>query len=365
MIEIREYDDIEHPELARAWSALEGAGACPHVFLSAAWFLPWARRFAGDMRPVLLAGFDAEGAAGIAPFLRTPAGRLELPVNYVSQRGGFIALPERPGDKPGSADPFRDAVFRRLAGRRERLLLRSLTADEAGATSTAARSAGLLLNRLPARVSPYVETAGSWDEFLEGKPRKVTHEWERKIRKLERAGSCEVKRPVPGSDPHALVDSMIEIEQRSWKEESGTSITARGVSDFYHELVDSFASSPPPQSEFLPFWIELDGRPIGFLLGIAYRGTYFALKTSFDEEFRSLAPGVALFHRAIHYAFERGFSCFDFVGERARWKDEWATGHTEHTTLRLYPGSLGGVTRYIVDTHLKRIGKRVVGEGER
>jgi len=360
MIEIREYADIDEAELGQAWSELEHAGACPHVFLAEAWVKPWARRFASDMRPHILVGFDGARAVGIAPFFRTSTGRLELPVNFVSQRGGFIVRTD-PDDTPSQT--FSEHILRYLASRRERVLLRSLADGDVAAMRGAIRAAGFLQNGLPGRVSPYIDTSASWDDYLSSKPRKVTHEWERKIRKIGRAGTSEVKRLMPGSDPHPLVDAMVEIEERSWKEESGTSITQRGVTDFYHELASSFASCPADGCELLPFWLELDGRRIGFLLGIAYRGTYFALKTSFDEEFRKLAPGVALFHHAIRYAFESDCDRFDFVGQRARWKDEWATGHTVHETLRCYPKNVAGASRYFVDTHLKRVGKRVVGEG--
>ncbi len=363
MIDIREYTDVNDAALQAAWAGLETAGACPHVFLSASWVRPWAARFAAGMRPHILVGVSNDDGGprivGIAPFFRTPSGGLELPVNYVSQRGGFIVR----ADLPDDVRAFRASVLAHLASRRERLLLRSLVTSDAAATWDTARAAGFLLNRLPARVSPYVDTSGSWDEFLAGRPRKVTHEWERKMRKLERAGAHEVKRLMPGSDPHPLIDAMIEIEERSWKEESGTSITQRGVADFYHELAGSFIAERSAGSELLPFWLELDGRRIGFLFGIAYRGTYYALKTSFDEEFRKLAPGVTLFHHAINYAFEHGLDRFDFVGQRARWKDEWATGNIEHATLRCYPRSVRGVTRHFIDTHLKRVGKRVIGEG--
>ncbi len=363
MIEIREYTDMEDAALHAAWKGLESDGACPHVFLSASWIRPWAARFAGGMRPHILVGIAGdEGISrvvGVAPFFRTPSGRLELPVNFVSQRGGFIVRANETED----VRAFRAAVLAYLAARRERLLLRSLTVADAAAMWDAARADGFLLNRLPARVSPYVDTSGSWDEFLSERPRKVTHEWERKMRKLGRAGVYEVKRLMPGSDPHSLIDAMIEIEEKSWKERSGTSITQRGVSDFYHELAESFHPETHGCAELLPFWLELDGRRIGFLLGVAYFGTYYALKTSFDEEFRKLAPGVALFYHAINHAFEHAFDRFDFVGQRARWKDEWATGHTEHATLRLYPKSLTGVARHFIDTHLKRVGKRVVAEG--
>ncbi len=94
MIEIREYTDMKDAALRAAWAGLETAGACPHVFLSESWVRPWAARFADGMRPHILVGIaDDDGVSrvvGIAPFFRTSSGRLELPVNFVSQRGGVI-----------------------------------------------------------------------------------------------------------------------------------------------------------------------------------------------------------------------------------------------------------------------------------
>ncbi len=368
MIEILEYTELACDGVERAWSDLEREGGCPHVFLSPAWVRPWARHFAAGASPLVLVALSGDGAGsravGLAPLFRSASGRLELPVNSVSQRGGFVAAPDATRESGVPSGGVLAAFLKHVAGRRERLLLRSLTSPVADAVRREGSAAGLLLNTLPARVSPAVDTTGGWEAFLDSKPRKVTHEWERKMRKLERAGRFEVKRLVPGSSPRAFVDAMVELEERSWKGESGTSIAARGHAAFYHELAESLTADPPERTEFLPFWLELDGKLVGFLLGIVYRGVYYALKTSFDEDYRKLSPGVTLFHHAIRYAFETDISRFDFVGQRARWKDEWATGHTEHTTLRCYPRSPRGLTEYLVDTHLKRLGRRVAGEGE-
>ena len=176
------------------------------------------------------------------------------------------------------------------------------------------------------------------------------------MRKLDREGSVEVKRMASGSNPRDLIDAFVNVESRSWKEETGTSISGRGMGEFYRELAESLTRA----GAFRPFWIELDGRMIGFLLGAVYGGTYYALKTSFDGAFAKLSPGVTLFDHAIGDAFNEGLDRFDFTGRRARWKDEWATGHTEHVDVRLYPRGPRGTFACFLDSRAKPMMKRLL-----
>ncbi|MCK4408678.1 MAG: GNAT family N-acetyltransferase [Candidatus Eisenbacteria sp.] len=48
------------------------------------------------------------------------------------------------------------------------------------------------------------------------------------------------------------------------------------------------------------------------LYGAVHNGTYYAMKTSYDEEFSGLSPGVRLFHEAIRHPFWRGACIFRF-----------------------------------------------------
>jgi CelD/BcsL family acetyltransferase involved in cellulose biosynthesis len=222
------------------------------------------------------------------------------------------------------------------------------------ALESEARRAGYLLHARPGRVSPFIRIEGSWEDYVEGRTRKVTHEWERKMRKLERAGDVRVVCFERGMNTAALTDQFIAVEGRSWKESAGTSIGARGVGDFYRELSAALAAA----DSLLPFWLELDGRVIAFLYGAVHNGTYYAMKTSYDEGFSGLSPGVRLFHEAVRHTFGAGLARFDFLGERAPWKDRWANGWLEHVNVRLYPDTVSGRAAHLIDSRLKPLVRR-------
>ncbi len=211
-----------------------------------------------------------------------------------------------------------------------------------------------MLHARPGRVSPFIRIDGSWEDYTDGRTRKVTHEWERKMRKLERAGDVRVVRFERGMDAAALIDTFIAVEERSWKERAGTSIGARGVRAFYSELSAALAAT----DSLLPFWLELDGRVVAFLYGAVHNGTYYAMKTSYDEAFSGLSPGVRLFHEAVRHAFGAGLAGFDFLGERARWKDRWANGWLEHVNVRLYPDTVSGRAAHLMDARLRPLVRR-------
>ena len=360
MTEIREYRDLTDPELAAAWDSLEREGACPALFASRAWVTAWAASFARGLEPALILGLDASGApVGLAPLF---AGREEavFPVNFLSPRGEVLV-------RDGAEAAFGAAVLARLRKRRLRLLDASV--PRGSATWRALEgpgAAGYLRVEKPGRVSPFVDVAPSWEEYAASRPRRVTHEWERKLRKAEREARFTFHRLEPGADLGALVERLVGVDARSWREEEGTSIGSRGVRGFYDDATAALAG----ERGLRPFWLEADGRTVAFLYGAVFDGVYYALKTAFDEEFSKMSPGVVLFHGAIRDAFDTGLRRFDFVGETARWKEEWATGRREHAWVALRPAGAAGLLTQARDAWLKPLARRVLrpssagGEGK-
>ena len=347
MLEIREYSDFSDPALVAAWDEFDRARGS--LFTTRLWVDTWLSHFGSGLSVAARVGHDDGRAVGLAPLLAEPGGRLVLPVNFLSPRGEFVC-------DAGEARGFVRALLAHSRAARRALLLLGVPERSPTLEGLAgeAREAGYLAHLCPARVSPFIDIDGSWDAYLTDKPRKVTHEWERKMRKLERAGDVRVLRFEQGMDVRKLVDDFIAVEKDSWKEKAGTSIGARGVSSFYHELSAALASA----GSFEPFWLELDGRVVAFLYGVVHGGTYYAMKTSYIEGTSSLSPGVRLFHEAVSHAFGAGLARFDFLGERARWKDQWANAWLEHTHVHLRPNTAGGTVAHLVDSRLKPLVRR-------
>ena len=156
-----------------------------------------------------------------------------------------------------------------------------------------------------------------------------------------------------------LVREFVAIEAESWKETEGTSISQRGVEEFYHDLTRTLVE----EGWFRPFWLNLDGKMIGFIYGAAFRDTYFALKTSYIRAHSKLSPGIQLFREAVEDAFRSGLSRFDFVGQTSRWKEDWATGSLEHVDLRFYRSGLAGLADHLIDTQAKPLVRKLRQRG--
>ena len=353
-MELLQYDDVLDAELASAWRRLEAAAPAPNLFMSHAWVTVWSRHFAGEKRPAILVGAEGGEPVGLAPLFVGEGDTAGFPVNFLSHRGEFVVGEEH-------AASFARAVLAHLGKLGVTPALRGMPRESLTYrhVSEVVREEGMRTQEAPSRVSPYVDITEPWDDYYGGRPRKVTHEWERKIRKLGRAGEVEVARFGEGTDIEWLVREFVAVEAESWKETEGTSISARGVEEFYHDLTRTLAD----EGWFRPFWLNLDGRMIGFIYGAAFRDTYFALKTSYMQTHSKLSPGIQLFREAVEDAFRSGLSRFDFVGQTSRWKEEWATGKLEHVDLRFYRSGLAGLADHLIDTQAKPLVRKLRQRG--
>jgi len=337
MIAIREFTDLDNQELSSIWEEATDAGRCPNLFMSYPWVLTWARHFEGEQAPAVLVGYSGEEPVGIAPLFRGPDGRVAFPIsaNPMSLRGEFIV-------DEAAAEEFGSAVLAHLRVRGDTLVFKGVPRQSPTCAAISAGGSAFLRHARVSRRAPYVDIDVSWEEFLASRPRKVTHEWERKIRKIERAGPVSVESgAVP--DIESLVREFVAIEERSWKGDHGSSIGRRGVGQFYVDVARLMAD----RGWFRPFWLTLDGRTIAFVYGAVLNKTYWAIKTSYDQEFARLSPSAKLFREAVGHAFREELSRFDFVGHASRWTGEWATGWLEHVDIRLYPRSPRGVAGFV------------------
>jgi CelD/BcsL family acetyltransferase involved in cellulose biosynthesis len=246
-------------------------------------------------------------------------------------RGTNLSLPSEsglPGSilASGSRDHVLDAVFEHLAARHPRFAVsfRHLAtgSDVAEAVRNAARRNGLLFTQRPVRGSCVLRLEGTWERYLASRKGHLRNEIKRKLKNLEASGAVRrVTAESPSEVEPALVD-VLRVEERSWKQETGTSIAAhRSEVDLFRRLALHGSSRGATRIHL----IYLDDVPISHVLSMVHEGRYYAIKTSYDQSFRSLSPGVAVFEFALRYAFEARLEDFEFLGVDSRWKTEMAT----------------------------------------
>lgn len=215
-------------------------------------------------------------------------------------------------------------------------------------------------HRLPCRIvsttqSPYIDIAAGWDALLAGLPKKMRWTIRKSEKDLSDLGRLQYDHVVAPQGTAALLAAIYEVEQGSWKAESGTSITAQAHQRvFYEALVETAAEVGMLNAHVL----RLDGRPIAYILGLsADDGTFLDLKESFVLSHAEHSPGHVLKRFAIPTLVASGVHTYDFMGNCEPYKMRWTDKTYRCATLCIYSPTLRGRLAWW-RTRLARVMKR-------
>ena len=158
-------------------------------------------------------------------------------------------------------------------------------------------------------------------------------------RKLMSHGRVEIRSQDDFSDIDSAYEALLSIEQRSWKQAFGTSISVVSrQTTFYHRLCTLASTRKRLHLRFL----YLDSRPVAYNLGFILNGTYSYLKTSYDHAERPLSPSTFLRARLLAELIGEGVQQFDFPAEPYEWECQWTDEMRWHRSLTLFAHSVNG-----------------------
>lgn len=189
---------------------------------------------------------------------------------------------------------------------------------------------GLQTEILQEEVCPYIDFPESWEAYLKSVSRKFRYNVRNREKKLRAAGDVEL-RCITGADECAdFLDTMLDIDRHSWKEEAGTSMTQRPEQAIYHRRIAPLCAE---QGLLRCYLLMLDGEAIAYLFGMLDGTIYYNLKSSYREQHRQLSPGVVLKAMIMRELIEQGLRTWDFVGTAEPHKLQWSK---DTYTLRRY-----------------------------
>jgi CelD/BcsL family acetyltransferase involved in cellulose biosynthesis len=314
------------------WRKLIESAPQGDMFQTCEWVTSWLDCFWIDRPISFLFVWEGEELVGLAPLLRdrdaTVACRnsMSLPVNAHSRRLGVLYK----GDPSAVLKAILEHA--RTSGQTVRLTLRQSLEDAPlpSVLPIVARRMQLASMQLPSRICPFVRIDSTWEEYLASRPAQVSRELKRKVRKIERDWKAVWTIASTPAECARAMDDIRAIERKSWKEGNGTSLTAeQSAVRLYEDFAPRFA-----QAGWLRIYLlHLDGVPVAHILGAEFRREYYALKTSYDQDFRLASPGQALFFTALKDSFERKLTAFDFLGDESRWKSELANAERRHVDV--------------------------------
>ena len=181
--------------------------------------------------------------------------------------------------------------------------------------------------------SPYLELAGTWDEYLASLSAKFRSNVRNRLTRLTKIGepTFEVLRD------RAAIESgyadALRLEASGWKQQAGTSICSDPAVQRFYTMLTERATE---QGWLELLFLKVGDRRIATSYGSTYDGRLFLFKTGYDPEYATCSPFKLLTYFAIQHAYAHGLREVDFLGDSEPWKLEWTTTARAHDWLFVF-----------------------------
>jgi len=338
MLAIEEITNVSQlPEIEGDWRKILDLSGCKNLFLTYEWITVWLNHFWKDKPILFLLIKNEKGPVGLAPLLVDGEKEaLVFPVNGHTYRPNLIF--------GGDHTELLKSLFAHLreTSRRVKLFLYEVELDSALVKTlpNIARECRIVTVFKKVSSSPFLSIHTDWESFLKSKSKHFREEQKRKANKMRRAGRVDFVKVSNPDQIHEVMRDILSVERNSWKEKEGSSFTAGpGLQGFYSDVAETFAR----KHCLCTYLVYFNSVPVAHLFGIAYENRYYALKTSYDESYKELSPGVFLFTSALQDIFGCGLKEFDFLGVESRWKNELASGTRDLVNVFVHPRTISHV----------------------
>lgn len=332
--------------LAAEWDELaESTGAAPFHF--SGWTRIWNDSFSTEALWILTARSRGR-LTGLAP-LRRRRWLVSSPSNWHTP--DYTWLAENPA---GLKALWRNALSSAVRRLELRFVDETSALVEMGTRAVEHRE-GRCIARTIAR-SPYVELNDDWATYEQKLRKKFVSELRRRRRKLEAQGELRfsVEENVSAV---GFLDEGFAVEASGWKGDEKSAIASSEATQRFYRNVATWAAEKG--------WLRLGflrhgQRAIAFDFSLEAGGIHFLLKTGFDRDYHTFGPGQLIRQEMLRRSFHIGLSSYEFLGDQAAWKAEWATEHRTLLALQVFGNNPIGWTDHLAQTHGRKLAKRAL-----
>jgi len=303
-------------ELKGSWNSFLLASSTPDFFRSWEWLEAWLAVFGAGKRPCILAYFDRDGLAGLAPLCITSFLGLER-ITFlgagVSDRHGFIV-------RPGKEDAFARGLPQALDQYTGWQLcdLQELPEDD----PVSQRLQGVLPSPKK-RVSlqsklPYLTLPATWEEFLGGYGKKRRDKIKYYPRMLGRDHRWSIEEANQENLPGRL-NALASLNVRRWLRKGIPSSFLQPGFRLFHAR----AAKAMLGGALRLYTLLVDGQPGAILYGYSFGRRFSFYLCAQDDQFSRYGLGFILQVEAIRRAIEEDCLIFDFLKGLEDYKMHW------------------------------------------
>jgi CelD/BcsL family acetyltransferase involved in cellulose biosynthesis len=295
------------------------------------WIVAWHEAFGrGTLEPLTVR--RGQELVGMLPMVRHGS-RLSSPTNWHTPVFGAVSASVSEleqlaealfSDRPHAvllsfvdrADPLRDAVLHAANRARYRTL-----------ESTVLRS-------------PYLPLEGDWESCWNGLGSKRRNTLKRRRRRLEERGRVTLRIVEGGDELSPLLGEALRTEAMGWKGRRGSAIISRPETETFYRRVAAWASERGTMRLAL---LLVDERLAAFDFALETASSHYLLKTGFDPELRTGAPGLILRAMMIERAYSLGLERYEFLGGEDEYKRDWTADVHERIRVQAFRPSIRGL----------------------
>jgi hypothetical protein len=165
----------------------------------------------------------------------------------------------------------------------------------------------------------------TWDEFEKSRGKKFRQDFKRTERKMAGAGSWKVTCFEKG-EAMEITNRILDVERVSWKEEWRSRMELEIDKVLMMVLRGSlYAAETEPDFMWNVWFLELDNKPLAYIIVVQYKGVAYFAKTSHDARYRRFSPGIYVMNAALRELFNgHQVKIIDFLTD-LQWVGTWTS----------------------------------------
>jgi CelD/BcsL family acetyltransferase involved in cellulose biosynthesis len=168
------------------------------------------------------------------------------------------------------------------------------------------RTCGFQVTQTVQEISVYLNLPPAWDDFLAHLDSKDRHELRRKMRRLERESSFEIREEQEENLAEKM-DAFLDLHRKSRRDKA--EFMTLEMEGYFREIALRFREKGWLS---LPF-LRAEGKDAAAYFSFRYQGVEYVYNSGYDPEYARLSPGIVLAADCIRRAMERGMTVFHFL----------------------------------------------------
>lgn len=300
--------DNEIDSLLPEWEGLFAADPDATPFASAGWARAWWPHWAGPALPWIVTVRDSGHLVGLAPLVLRPRGPFRILAPLGRHPSNYWDILARPELRQEVAAGVSEEIARR-SHEWDAVMLSAL--PQGAPIENALTAQGLAVRRRAPVPYPGIELPASFDEYLEGLPRKRRKDLRRHLRRLDE-GDVECREIQEADDLRRSIDRWQELRVQWWKQRGKDMNPEHGSERFrafMHDLVQLLVPS-----ELAAVWeFRRDGAVLGVEINLVDERQFYAWLDGYDPAAAHLGLGKTAVGEGIRSSIAAGRAYYDFM----------------------------------------------------